>query len=107
MASDIPSSNRPSSRSDRASSRSPDRASSRRRQTPSESTNKEGEYIEWLSRNRIRVVVKLVDDEEVRGWIEYFDRDVIRLTRNKESNLFIYRERMKYLFEEREPGRRR
>lgn len=42
----------------------------------------------------------MVDDEEVRGWIEYFDRDIIRLTRNRDSNLFIYKERVKYLYED-------
>ena len=70
-----------------------------RRGLPTESTRKESEYIDWLSRNRIPVVVKLVDNEEVRGWIEYYDRDIVRLTREKEPNLFIYKERVKYLYE--------
>ncbi len=72
----------------------------RRQQTPTESTRRETEYIDWLSKNRIPVVVKLVDDEEVRGWIEYYDRDIVRLTRDRDANLFIYKERIKYLYEE-------
>ena len=79
----------------------------RRRRTPTESTRKESEYIDWLSKNRIPVVVKLVDDEEVRGWIEYYDRDIVRLTREKDANLFIYKERVKYLYEEPAKRRRR
>lgn len=79
----------------------------RRRGLPTESTRKESEYIDWLSKNRIRVVVKLVDDEEVRGWIEYYDRDIVRLTRDKDANLFIYKERVKYLYEESANRRRR
>jgi len=71
-----------------------------RRQTPTDSTRRETEYIDWLSKNRIRVVVKLVGNEEVRGWIEYYDRDIVRLTRDHDTNLFIYKERVKYLYEE-------
>ena len=77
----------------------------RRRQTPAASTRKESEYIDWLSKNRITVVVKLVDDEEVRGWIEYYDRDIVRLTRHRDANLFIYKERVKYIYEEPVKGR--
>ena len=79
----------------------------RRRQTPTESTRRESEYIDWLSKNRIPVVVKLVDDEEVRGWIEYYDRDIVRLTRDKEANLFIFKERVKYIYEDPANGHRR
>ena len=74
---------------------------------PPISTRRETEYIDWLSKNRIPVVVKLVDDEEVRGWIEYYDRDIVRLTRNRDANLFIYKERVKYIYEEPTNGRRK
>jgi sRNA-binding regulator protein Hfq len=79
----------------------------RRRGLPTESTRRESEYIDWLSKNRIPVVVKLVDDEEVRGWIEYYDRYIVRLTRDKDANLFIYKKRIKYLYEEPANRRRR
>ncbi len=79
----------------------------RRRPTPGESTRRESEYIDWLSKNRIPVVVKLVDDEEVRGWIEYYDRNIVRLTRDRDPNLFIYKERVKYIYEDPANGRRR
>jgi len=79
----------------------------RRGRAPAEITHRENEYIEWLSQNRIPVVVKLRDDEEVRGWIEYFDRDIIRITRHGGANLFIYKEKIKYLWEENERKKRR
>jgi host factor-I protein len=78
----------------------------RRRSAPAETTYRETEYIDWLSKNRIPVVVRLVDDEELRGWIEYWDRDIIRLTRTRDSSLFVYKDRIKYLYEDR-PGLRR
>lgn len=77
-----------------------DRSLGRRRQAAAETTYRETEYLDWLSRNRIPVVIKLTDGEEARGWIEYYDRDIIRLTRNGQSNLFIFKERVKYLYEE-------
>ena len=76
----------------------------RTRGSPVESTYREGEYIGWLSTNKIPIVVTLVDGEELRGWIEYFDRDIIRLTRDQEANLFIYKERIKYLYEDPRSG---
>ena len=76
------------------------RSDARRRQMAVETTYRETEYLTWLSTNRIPVVVKLVDGTEERGWIEYYDRDIIRLTRTGGSNLFIFKERVKYLYEE-------
>ena len=71
-----------------------------RRQAAPETTFKELEYIDRLSKNRTPVVVKLIDGEEVRGWIEYYDKDIIRITRESAPNLFIYKSRVKYLYED-------
>jgi host factor-I protein len=71
-----------------------------RRQAAPETTFREVEYIDRLSKSRTPVVVKLIDGEEVRGWIEYYDKDIIRITRDTQPNLFIYKNRVKYLYEE-------
>ena len=71
-----------------------------RRQAAPETTFREAEYIDRLSKNRTPVVVKLIDGEEVRGWIEYYDKDIIRVTRDTQPNLFIYKNRVKYLYED-------
>ena len=71
-----------------------------RRQSAPETTFRETEYIDRLSKNRTPVVVKLIDGEEVRGWIEYYDKDIIRITRETQPNLFIYKNRVKYLYED-------
>ena len=73
-----------------------------RRQSAPETTFRETEYIDRLSKNRTPVVVKLIDGEEIRGWIEYYDRDIIRITRDSQPNLFIYKSRVKYLYEDPE-----
>ena len=71
-----------------------------RRQSAPEQTFREAEYIDRLSKSRTPVVVKLIDGEEVRGWIEYYDKDIIRITRATQPNLFIYKNRVKYLYED-------
>src|SRR3954468_18049356 len=86
--------------------RSPNEYTSRRdrRQSAPETTFRETEFIDRLSKNRTPVVVKLVDGEEVRGWIEYYDKDIIRITRETLPNLFIYKSRLKYLYEDPATG---
>ena len=78
-----------------------------RRQAAPETTFREAEYIDRLSKTRTPVVVKLIDGEEVRGWIEYYDKDIIRITRDTQPNLFIYKNRVKYLYEDSTIGRAR
>ena len=89
--------------------RSPNEYNSRRDrwQSAPESTFRETEYIDKLSKNKTPVVVKLIDGEEVRGWIEYYDRDIIRITRSTQPNLFIYKNRVKYLYEDPEGRKNR
>src|SRR5499426_2750463 len=88
--------------------RTPNEYTSRRdrRQAAPETTFREAEYIDRLSKTRTLVVVKLIDGEEVRGWIEYYDKDIIRITRDTQPNLFIFKSRVKYLWEDPEVDRR-
>ena len=71
-----------------------------RRQSAPETTFREAEYIDRLSKSRTPVIVKLIDGEEIRGWIEYYDKDIIRITRETQPNLFIFKSRVKYLYED-------
>ncbi len=43
--------------------------------------------------------MKLSDDEEVRGVVEYYDQRFIRVTRTDAPNLFIFKHDIKYLYE--------
>jgi len=67
---------------------------------PPEQTLEEIKYLKRLIEKAIRVRVKLADGEEVAGVIEYYDHSFIRLTREGEPNLFIYKHDIKYLMEE-------
>jgi len=46
------------------------------------------------------VVVKMRDGSTARGWIEYYDRRMVRLTREGEPNLFIYKHEIAYIAED-------
>jgi sRNA-binding regulator protein Hfq len=69
------------------------------RSGPPESTEKETRYIKQLIDNKIPVIVRLVDNQEFSGTIEYYDTSFIRLTRTDGPNLFIYKHQIKYLYE--------
>ncbi len=53
-----------------------------------------------LIENATPICVKMADGEEVRGVIEYYDQRFIRLTRDGEPNLFIFKHDINYLTEE-------
>jgi host factor-I protein len=64
-----------------------------------ETTFEEVRYLKRLIEHQTPVRVKLSNDEEVQGTIEYYDSSFIRLTRRGEPNLFIYKHDIKYLYE--------
>jgi host factor-I protein len=66
---------------------------------PPEETFEEVTYLKWLGEKQKAVSVKLVDGEIVRGWIEYYDRNMIRLTREGAPNLFIFKHEIMYISE--------
>ncbi len=65
-----------------------------------EQTFEEVRYLKHLIENQIRVCVRLITNEEVSGRIEYYDQSFIRLTREPDPNLFIFKHEIKYLYEE-------
>ena len=64
-----------------------------------EQTLEEVRYLKHLIESRTPVRVKLSDNEEVDGVIEFYDTHFIRLTREEEPNLFLYKHDIKYLAE--------
>lgn len=66
---------------------------------PHEQTLEEIKYLKHLIEKKIPVRVKLSDNEEVEGVVEYYDKRFIRVTRTGEPNLFIFKHDIKYLYE--------
>lgn len=77
----------------------PDSSSHKPKQPPPESTNQEAAYLKSLVDQKRPVSIKLLDGEVVKGWIEYYDRNMVRLTREGLPNLFIYKDQIAYLAE--------
>ena len=72
----------------------------RRSKTPPPGeTGQENLYLRSLSDRQLIVAVKLRDGETVRGWIEYFDDTMLRLTRENQPNLFIYKSQIRSISE--------
>jgi host factor-I protein len=69
------------------------------RSGPPEQTHEEVRYLKHLIDNHIPVRVRLLDNEEVTGTVEYYDATFIRITREPEPNLFIFKHRIKYICE--------
>ena len=46
------------------------------------------------------VTVKLMDGQIVHGWIEYYDKNMVRLTREGAPNLFIFKHEIMYIAED-------
>jgi len=79
--------------------------SRRRSKTPPPGeTGQEALYLKSLSERKVPVTVKLRDGETVKGWIEYFDDGMLRLTREGKPNLFIYKHQIRTITES---GKRR
>jgi host factor-I protein len=73
----------------------PSPTSRRRSKTPPPGeTGQEALYLRSLSERQVPVSIKLRGGETVRGWIEYFDDGMLRLTREGKPNIFIYKQQI-------------
>jgi host factor-I protein len=73
---------------------------------PPEQTNAENFYYQKQMQSRTPMVIVLRDGEEVRGIIEWYDRNCIKVNRESgEPNLMIYKPAIKYMFKEGENQR--
>lgn len=79
-----------------------ERGEPRRKPAPPEQTNAESFYYVKQMQARTPMVIVLADGETIRGVIEWYDKNCIKVTRTGEPNLLIYKSQIKYLFKEGE-----
>ncbi len=72
----------------------------RRKQTPPEQTNAEEFYYLKQMTARTPMVVVLTNDEELRGWIEWYDKSSIKINRQREPNLLVPKHNIRYMYKE-------
>ena len=74
----------------------------RKKPTPPEQTFAENFYYVKQMQSRLPVAVVLTDGEVLKGTIEWYDKDCIKLTRTGSPNLLIYKHCIKYLYKDGE-----
>lgn len=77
-------------------------ASAQKKRVPPEQTNAEQYYYLKQMTARTPMVVALIDGEEIRGVIEWYDKRCIKVNRDTEPNLLIPKRVIKYIYKENE-----
>ena len=62
-------------------------------------TFREIEYYKELVEKKTKLIVTLLDGSTVEGFLEYYDKNFIRITRENLPNAFIYKSEIKYVQE--------
>lgn len=75
---------------------------SRRKQIPPEQTNAENFYYIKQMSTKTPVIVVMNDSEELRGVIEWYDKDCIKVNRDNGPNLVVMKRYIKYIYKEKE-----
>lgn len=65
---------------------------------PPDSTGAEQFFYRKHMQRRTPMVLVTMGGEKHRGWIEWYDRDVLKLHSFTESNLFIRKDEIKYIY---------
>jgi len=77
-----------------------------RKNAPLEQTNAENFYYQKQMQGHTPMVIVLSDGEQIHGVIEWYDKNCIKLVRNGQPNIMVYKPSIKYMYKESENGRR-
>ena len=64
-----------------------------------EQTFEEARYLRRLIEDRTPIRACLTNRQEVEGVVEFYDANFIRLTRQGQPNLFLFKHDIKYFYE--------
>jgi host factor-I protein len=84
----------------RAVQAAPQQVPPRKKPAPPEQTHAESFYYVKQMQARTPVAVVLNDGEVLRGTVEWYDKDCIKLTRFGSPNLLVYKHSIKYVYKE-------
>ncbi len=74
------------------------RPAATKKSTPPEQTNAEQFYYSKQMQSKTHMVVVLTDGEKLEGVIEWYDRDCLKLNRDGEANLMLFKHCIKYMY---------
>lgn len=72
------------------------------RTAPPEATNAENFYYLKQMNSKTPMVIVMNDGEEIRGWIEWYDKTCLKVNRVGAPNLLVQKHWIKYLFKQEE-----
>jgi host factor-I protein len=72
-------------------------AAPQKRQIPPDQTNAENFYYVKQMQSKTPMVITLKDGEVLKGVIEWYDRSCLKLNRDGEPNLLLYKSNIKYM----------
>jgi host factor-I protein len=78
----------------------PQQVAPRKKPAPPEQTHAENFYFVKQMQSRTPVAVVLNDGEVLRGTVEWYDRECIKLTRYGSPNILLYKHSIKYLYKD-------
>ena len=73
-----------------------------KRPAPSDQTNAENFYYVKQMQNKTPMVVVLQDGELIKGSIEWYDKNSIKLNRSPEPSVLLLKHYIKYMYKENE-----
>lgn len=80
----------------------PPRNNNSKRPSPNDQTNAENFYYVKQMQNKTPMVVVLQDGETIKGVIEWYDKNSIKVNRAPEPNLLVLKHYIKYMYKENE-----
>ena len=77
----------------------------RRRSAPPDATSAEAFYYLKQMNARTPMVVVLDDGKQLRGHIEWYDRNCIKVNRDDAPNLLVFKHAIRYLYKQEEESK--
>jgi sRNA-binding regulator protein Hfq len=74
----------------------------RKKPAPAEQTHAENFYYVKQMQSRAPIAVVLTDGETLRGTLEWYDHECIKLTRYGSPNLLIFKHSIKFIYKDGE-----
>jgi host factor-I protein len=71
-----------------------------KRQVPPDQTNAENFYYVKQMQSKTPMVIKLKDGETLKGVIEWYDRSCLKLNRDGDPNVLLYKSNIKYMYKD-------
>lgn len=76
----------------------PPRPDAQKRTSPPEQTNAENFYYLKQMQSKTKMTIVLGDGEVLHGVIEWYDKDCLKVNREGDPNLLVYKWNIKYMY---------